>query len=493
MAPTEETSLLAKSEYGKIVHVGGEQEPEFKCEHPPLQKDIHDTIYLAGPIFAAMLSWVGMKTTDTALLGHVSADALAAAALSDLWTMCTGVLIQGRILSVLCGAAVGANNPKLAGIYLQVSYFVLAGLCIVVFICWCLTGVVWKAFGSDPEIAEMAGFYAKVLALSIPGQLIFSQLSQFFQAQRIMYPEVNASLAALFLNLALGLIFVLGWPFPDYGGYGFPACPTVTTTVVYIQIIIFYVVYILIQKLHEPCWGGWSFKEITWERIKTFSDLYFPAAFGMASDFWRVAVVGAIAADLGELQVAVFNTSYRVMWICLVLVTALSSAAGIKMSQRLGDMDPNGAKQAGEVGIGLSFAVLLVIIIGVYFKTRMFGKIFTHDEEFLDIFESTRVPFCVTLFMMNFSVAIERIPYSMGRTKEVFWMGLVASWGAQVPGVYLLTTYWREDLFGLYTGMAIGYTVLALLYGYVCVTSDWKKYALIARQRSEVSDTPDVP
>ena len=42
-----------------------------------------------------------MKTTDTALLGHVSADALAAAALSDLWTMCTAVLIQGRILSVL--------------------------------------------------------------------------------------------------------------------------------------------------------------------------------------------------------------------------------------------------------------------------------------------------------------------------------------------------------------------------------------------------------
>jgi hypothetical protein len=35
-----------------------------------------------------------MKTTDSALLGHVSADALASAALSDLWTMCSGVLIQ---------------------------------------------------------------------------------------------------------------------------------------------------------------------------------------------------------------------------------------------------------------------------------------------------------------------------------------------------------------------------------------------------------------
>ena len=111
-----------------------------------------------------------MKTTDTALLGHVSADALAAAALSDLWTMCTAVLIQGRILSVLCSSSIGAGNPKLAGIYLQVSYFVLAFFTVPVFVCWYLTGTLWKAMGADPEISEMAGYYAKVLAWSIPGQ-----------------------------------------------------------------------------------------------------------------------------------------------------------------------------------------------------------------------------------------------------------------------------------------------------------------------------------
>ena len=46
--------------------------------------DAMDTVTLGFPIFLSMLSWVGMKTTDSALLGHVSGDALAAAALSDL-------------------------------------------------------------------------------------------------------------------------------------------------------------------------------------------------------------------------------------------------------------------------------------------------------------------------------------------------------------------------------------------------------------------------
>ena len=167
---------------------------------------------------------------------------------------------------------------------------------------------------------------------------------------------------------------------------------------------------------------------------------YFPAAFGMASDFWRVAVVGAIAADLGEVQVAVFNTSYRIMWIVMIMVIALSSAAGIKMSNRLANMDPDGAKQAGEVGILLAFSVLCIIMCGVFFHIRMFGRIFTEDEEFLDLFEMTRVPFCCTLFLMNMSVAIERVPYSMGRTKEVFWMGLIASWGGKRTIIYWAAT-----------------------------------------------------
>jgi hypothetical protein len=56
---------------------------------------------------------------------------------------------------------------------------------------------------------------------------------------------------------------------------------------------------------------------------------------------------------------------------------------------------------------------------------------------------------------------------------------------AQVPAVILCTTYWRDDLYGLFTGMAIGYAVLVVLYSFIAFTSDWKKYAELARMRSE--------
>jgi Na+-driven multidrug efflux pump len=76
----------------------------------------------------------------------------------------------------------------------------------------------------------------------------------------------------------------------------------------------------------------------------------------------------------------------------------------------------------------------------------------------------------------------------MGRSREVFWYGFIASWGAQVPGVVLLTNFWRNDLVGLYYGMVVGYGVLTVLYGWMVINSDWKQFAILARQRSEVSD-----
>ena len=113
----------------------------------------------------------------------------------------------------------------------------------------------------------------------------------------------------------------------------------------------------------------------------------------------------------------------------MILSMALSGASGINMSLRLGRLDHLGAKQAGYVGIVMAGGVVLLISAFVFFRMRLFGQIFTNDPIFLEMFEETQWPFTAVLFLMNFSVCLERIPYAMGRTTEVFWMGFIASWG----------------------------------------------------------------
>ena len=130
-------------------------------------------------------------------------------------------------------------------------------------------------------------------------------------------------------------------------------------------------------------------------------------------------------------------------------------------------MNPYGARQAGYVGIALSATILVFLGGIVLVNGRLVARIFTEDEVFLNMFEEASLPFSLTLCFMNLSVAIERVPYAMGRTREIFWMGFIASWFGQVPGVFVMTRYWRDDLVGIYSGMAIGYAFLCVLYGWI--------------------------
>lgn len=86
---------------------------------------------------------------------------------------------------MFCGQAFGAGNKKLAGIWLQVSYAVLAMLAFPVIALWCVTKFVMaSAFDQGEPLSTDAGYYAMVLAACIPARIGYSQMTQFFGAQR---------------------------------------------------------------------------------------------------------------------------------------------------------------------------------------------------------------------------------------------------------------------------------------------------------------------
>ena len=80
-------------------------------------------VVLSVPIFFSSLSWIAIKTTDIALIGHTGTENLAAASLADFWTACSGVFLYSRVITNLCSQAYGAGNTRLVGTWLQVLNF----------------------------------------------------------------------------------------------------------------------------------------------------------------------------------------------------------------------------------------------------------------------------------------------------------------------------------------------------------------------------------
>ena len=461
-------------------------------EQVHLSTELADLCGLTMAFFVSSVSWVAMKSTDTAILGHVGTRYLDATALSDLYTMSTGVFVQGRVLGVFVSQAIGADNKRLAGAWLQTSYAVLSLVLIPVAVAWLLTGPALKLFVKNDTLVKDAAYYATVLALCLPARVGFSQLTQFFSAQKIMRPSYATAPIAMVLNLVLGLILVLGIGIPHWKGFGFKACPVVTTCVEYVQLAIVIIVFCVIKRLHaacEPDQGWFSMKEVTSERFIAYIKMYAPAALAIASDFWRMTAVGAVAASLSEDDLGVFNASYRIMWMALTLTGSLGGAIATKLGLRLGAGDAKGARRGVRIGLIVSVVLLSMIVVVVITIPRQLAKIFTNDAKLLDLFERCRYEFAAALFMMNFAVVCERVPFGMGRAKAVLYAGAVGSWVGQVPAVILCVEFWRRDLRSVYTGVAAGYALLVAVLLGIIFTTDWRQQAADARARSEV-DTP---
>merc|ERR1712147_198821 len=278
------------------------------------------------------------------------------------------------------------------------------------------------------------------------------------------------------LNLALGLALVLGVPFPGFKGFGFPACPAVTSGVEFVQLALVVYLFCYRERLQDACRpdGGWlHLGNVTRERCVAYAKLYVPAALSIASDFWRVAAIGAVAATLSKDDLGVFNASYSIMWIFLTFIGSLGGAVSTKLGIRLGADDAAGAKRGVYVGLGLALAILVALALVVVAIPRELGSIFTSDPTLLDVFEKIRVPLATTVFTMNAAVVFERVPMAMGRTRAVLILGFAGSWVGQVPAVLLCVNFWKRDLVAVYTGVSIGYALLTLLLGSLVLSTDY--------------------
>ena len=305
--------------------------------------ELWDLFRLAVPIFISRVSSTLKAVTDTALLGHIDTDSrfLLASAMSDMWTQSTGVFMNGRVLGTFCSQAFGAGNKQLAGIWLQVSLCVVAVIAVPVGVLWAATEwVLHGVLGQPEQISSDAGYYAAVMLLGIPARLVFGQTSQFLQSQRIMRPAAQLSVLTCLLNLVVGwyckpprhrwhlgcillkmpaissLTGVLGFPGPLRswgGGWGFVAMPIVTLFCEYVQCLVLILWFCWRKGLHRECWPeeGFSLSHVTAHRTAQYIRLYVPAAIVAASDWWRVAAIGAVAVTLGGKELAVFNTSCK--------------------------------------------------------------------------------------------------------------------------------------------------------------------------------------
>jgi len=439
--------------------------------------------------FWVYISWVGMKVTDTAVLGHLGTKWIEASSLSDLYTTSTFVIMDSQTLGTFGAQAFGAGNLKQCGRWFQFSLIFQLGVGIIVIILWNLTNPVLSGFGYSGDLLRNATYFSQMLSISIPFRVFFRQWASWFRGQKIVRPEFYISFVALILNLLGNLALVLGIFTPHWDGFGFPMCPIVTTITAFSQVFLAVAIFILYLKYHRPTWPeeGWSMSIFTRNRFIVYCKFYFPCVFAFASDFWRFNFIGMLAAIIGNEELVAYNISYKVIYIIHQFVGALGSGTAVRCGIHIGGGSIAKAKLSMYIGISITMSCAILLTIIPYLRPELFTKIFTKDQQVIDMLRDAKIPFCITVMTMTVSTAFTKIISGQGRARALLVVSLISSWLIHVPACIICVYVWEKSFVALYWGVAIGYIAMTLVAVALLCTSNWENLVEIARQRVETN------
>jgi len=139
------------------------------------------------PVILAYKLQNSLQTISVLVVGRLSPEALATAAFSYMFAMCTGWLIAlggTTALDTLASSTfTGSKNPHDLGVLLQRSFIVLGLFYIPVAILWFFASPVFQFLGQEEELSRSSADFLSVLIPGGLGYIYFESTKKFLQAQ----------------------------------------------------------------------------------------------------------------------------------------------------------------------------------------------------------------------------------------------------------------------------------------------------------------------
>ncbi|KAL0371726.1 UNVERIFIED_CONTAM: protein DETOXIFICATION 35 [Sesamum calycinum] len=383
---------------------------------------------IGGPIAFQIVCQYGSTTVAIIFVGHLGDVELSAfsIALSVIGTFGIGVLYgMGSALETLCGQAFGAGQVHMLGIYLQRSILVLLASCIILLPVYVFATPILKLLGQPDEIAEPAGFYARLIIPQLFSLALNFTTQKFLQAQSKVAVIAWIAATALLLQSLLSWLFVnvLGW-----GAIGVVAAYDFLSWFIAIAQSVYVVGW---------CKAGWKgFSWSAFNDIWAFIRLSLASAVMLCLEIWYMMSITILAGNLKDAVTAVGSLS-----ICTNI---------------------NGWENMVFIGINTAIRDYIAVI-------------FTDSQNMRRAVSRLSSLLGITMLLNSVQPVISGVAVGGGWQTLVAYINLVCYYVFGLPLGYLLGYGANFGVMGLWGGMIAGVTLQTLLLLLVLYKTNWNK------------------
>ncbi|KAK9674121.1 hypothetical protein RND81_12G212200 [Saponaria officinalis] len=351
-------------------------------------------IKYAMPMVMTNVTFYLIPVVSVMFVGHLGELQLAASTLANSWANVTGYAIMSGLsiaLETLCGQAFGAKHYKLLGIYLQTSCLISFIFSILISILWWFTKpILIILLRQNPEVSNEAVVYIRYL---IPGIFAFGMLQnimRFLQTQSVVWPLVFCSLVPLLLQIGIVAIVF------HCTTLGFRGAALAVSITFWISLALL-LVYVRYSGTLKRSWNGFT-KEI-FRFVVTNLKLALTSTTMLCLEYWAFEAVIILA---GLMPNSKASTSLVAMCLFTVgisynLMYGLSAAASTRVSNELGAMRPDRAKNAMCVAMKLAAMLMAVIVLSIGFGREKWAHLFSDDADIIKLFASMTPLLCTSI------------------------------------------------------------------------------------------------
>ena len=334
-----------------------------RLDYTPTRGDLRGLLRLASPIVFVQVGLMFLGVVDTIMVGHVSATALAAVALGNLYTFSLLIFGLGVLLALdpIVAQALGAKDEVAVQRGLQRGLLLSLFLTIPTSLLILAVHPALTLAHQPAEVIPYAVGYVYRVAPSVWPFFAFIALRQTLQAHHRMRPIVITIVIANLANVFLNYAWIFGkFGFPELGVLGSAWATTVGRWLMVIFVLA------LGWKDLSPYLRGLAPRVFQLEPLGRMLRVGTPIGVQMLFEWGAFAAIGLLMGSLGVIQMAAHQVALNLASVTFMVPLGVSSAAAVIVGHAVGREDAAGVRRSSLaaliVGAGVMSITALVFV-----------------------------------------------------------------------------------------------------------------------------------
>jgi MATE family multidrug resistance protein len=431
-----------------------------RLKYAPARADLAALARLASPIVLTQVGIMVMGLVDTVMVGHVSATALAAVALGNLYMFGVSIFGLGVLLALdpIIAQALGAGDRLAVARGLQRGLLLALLLTLPTSVLMLLVGPVLSLVHQPVElIPYVTGYVYRVLPAVLPFYA-FVVLRQTLQAHHCMRPIVVTIVAANLLNVTLNYAWIFGhFGFPALGVLGSAWATLVSRWSMAILLLLLGWRY-LRPYLREP-----APRVFHAQPIGRMLKLGAPIGGQMMLEWGAFGFVGLLMGWLGVVPVAAHQVALNLASLTFMVPLGLGSAAAVLVGNAVGREDPDGVRRSSVSALVAAAAFMAAMAALLISAPGFLAGLYTDSRDVIEL-AMLLLPIA-GLFQVfdGLQVVAMGLLRGLGDTRVPLVVSLVGFWCVGMPVSLWLGFVADLGAVGLWWGFVAGLAMVAAI------------------------------